>query len=229
MHLVTDPPIKIIVTDDHSLFRTGVINSLKKKPDIVVIAEAVHGKDLLEKLEYLQPDIILLNIMMPVMDGYTTLPILKKRFPGIKVIILSMHSDPSVICRMIELGANAYLTKEAGSEKIYETIFACHKDWFFINETIAEAFAKYLEERPANQPYRFTDKELAILKLIQQGKTFVDIGKTVDLSPRTVAAIVDKLKTRTGCKSTRSLLHFAINEKIISPLPVHKKILKWFS
>lgn len=211
--MLTEPEhrIKIIITDDHRLFRSGVRTSLTKKNDIDIIGEAEHGLDLLNKLIYLQPDIIILGISMPVMNGVETLPILKKRYPGIKVIILTMHNDPAMICRMIELGANAYLTKESGSEKIYEAILACHKNWFFINDTVRYALTGTTPEYTGG----YSDKEIQLLKSLQGGKTINNIGDEVDLSPRTVSAIIDRLKTRTGSKSIEALIEFAVENKII--------------
>lgn len=215
--MLTEPEqrIKIIITDDHRLFRTGVRNGLANKRGIEIIGEAENGQDLLQKLEYLKPDIIILNIQMPVMDGLTTLPILKKRYPAIKVIILSMHSDPSVICRMIELGANTYLTKDAGSDEIYETILVCHKNWFFINHTVRNAIINKKIERQTGSAHTFTEKEIRILKLLYKGEKTKEIGVEVDLSYRTVEAIIDKLKTKTGCKSIEALIEFAVKNKII--------------
>ena len=200
--------IKVIVTDDHSLFRRGVINSLASKTDISVIGEAENGHDLLQKLEYLKPDFIILGIQMPIMDGMTTLPILKKRYPAIKVIILSMHSDPSVILHMIELGANTYLTKDAGSSEIYEAILACHKNWFFINETVRNAI---INKKVANQivsTYQFTEMEIRILKLLQKGNNIKEISIVINLSTRTVEAVINKLKKHTDTKSIEGLLAF---------------------
>lgn len=134
--------IKIIITEDMAIFRKGIRNFLETKNDIDIIAEAIHGKDLLDKLETLSPDIILLNIQMPVMDGVTTLPFLKNRFPHIKIIILSFLNDKSIIKKTIKLGANAYVTKESGGEAIYQAISALKENWFYMNNVVMDAFTK---------------------------------------------------------------------------------------
>jgi DNA-binding NarL/FixJ family response regulator len=131
--------IKIIVTDDRRIFRTGLINGIASCPDVEIIGEAGHGLQLLELLESIQPDLIIMGIQMPVMDGMKALPILKTKYPHIKVMILTMHSDPDIICRMIELGANAYLTKEASMDKIHEAIQALQTRWLYMNDTIRDA------------------------------------------------------------------------------------------
>src|SRR5262245_18390788 len=132
----SDDEIKIILCDDHKLFRWGVRNALSRRKEIEIISEAENGQDLLDQLETLRPDLVIMGISMPVMDGIHTLPILRKKYPALKVIILSMHNDHSVICRAIELGANTYLTKEADSEEIYQAIIGCSKTWLYINERV---------------------------------------------------------------------------------------------
>ncbi len=201
--------IKVIVTDDHTLFRTGVKNALAKYSDIEVIGEAVHGRDLLDKLEYLRPDVITLGLQMPVMDGMQALPILRKNYPEIKIVMLSMHNDPSVICRMIELGANTYLTKEAGSVEIYENIKALRNRWFYINDTVKDAITR---QKPINAipgVPTFTEKEILILRMLKQGRSVTEIAPVADLSPRTVQAIIDKLKQKASVQSIPALLDYA--------------------
>ncbi|HEX6334134.1 MAG TPA: response regulator transcription factor, partial [Flavisolibacter sp.] len=102
--------IKVAIADDHALFRTGVKTSLSTRRDIQMIAEAENGMQLLNLLKHMKPDVVLLDIHMPIMDGYATLPEIKKLYPEIKVIMLSMNNDPSIITKMMEIGANSYLT-----------------------------------------------------------------------------------------------------------------------
>ena len=118
----TSHVIKVAIADDHTLFRSGVKASLTAYKDIHMVAEAENGMQMLNLLKHIQPDVVLLDISMPIMDGLATLPEIKKLYPGVKVIMLSMHNDHSMISRMMEIGANSYLTKESGAEKIYEAI-----------------------------------------------------------------------------------------------------------
>jgi DNA-binding NarL/FixJ family response regulator len=120
-------PIKVLIADDHVLYRAGVKMALSGKKDIKIIAEADNGMHLLNMLKMLQPDVILLDIQMPVMDGIGALPEIKKNWPHIKVIMLTMMDDYSMITRLMELGANSYLSKTSDSEIIYEAIKTCHE------------------------------------------------------------------------------------------------------
>src|SRR5215467_1128323 len=131
--------IKVAIADDHALFRTGVKTSLSARKDIQMVAEAENGMQLLNLLKHIQPDVVLLDIQMPIMDGLTTLPEVKKLYPGIRVIMLSMHNDHSMISKMMEIGANSYLTKESGAEMIYEAVKAVFEQDFYFNELTNKA------------------------------------------------------------------------------------------
>ena len=127
-------PIKVVIADDHVLFRAGVKTALSMHKDIKMIAEADNGMQLLTVLKHIQPDVILLDIQMPVMDGISTLPEIKKLYPEIKVIMLTMHNDHSMISKLMELGANSYLTKNSDSEVIYEAVKTVHEQEYFFNQ-----------------------------------------------------------------------------------------------
>jgi len=212
--------IKVAIADDHALFRTGVKTSLSQRKDIQMVAEAENGMQLLNLLKHIQPDVILLDISMPIMDGLTTLPEIKRLYPQIKVIMLSMHNDHSVISRMMEIGANSYLTKESDSETIYQAIKSCYQQEFFFNELTNKALLSGLRTKRTNDnntPHdvQLTEKEITILKLMCEEKSTKEIADIVDLSPRTVEAIRDKLKTKTGTKSMAGLVLYAVKAGLV--------------
>jgi len=214
-----DAVIKVAIADDHTLFRTGVKTSLQSRKDIQMVAEAENGMQLLNLLKHIRPDVILLDIQMPIMDGLTTLPEIKKLYPDVKVIMLSMHNDHSMITRMMEIGANSYLTKESDSETIYQAIRTCFEQEFFFNELTNKALLNGLRmKKPtdvATPDVHLTDKEITILKLMCEEKSTKEIADMVDLSPRTVEAIRDKLKTKTGVKSMAGLVMYAVKAGIV--------------
>ena len=214
-----DTVIKVAIADDHTLFRTGVKTSLSSRKDIQMVAEAENGMQLLNLLKHIKPDVILLDIQMPIMDGLSTLPEIKKLYPDVKVIMLSMHNDHSMITRMMEIGANSYLTKESDSETIYQAIRTCFEQEFFFNELTNKALLNGLRmKKPAESvspDVHLTDKEVTILKLMCEEKSTKEIADMVDLSPRTVEAIRDKLKTKTGVKSMAGLVMYAVKAGIV--------------
>jgi DNA-binding NarL/FixJ family response regulator len=212
--------IKVAIADDHTLFRTGVKTSLSQRKDIQMVAEAENGMQLLNLLKHIQPDVVLLDISMPIMDGLATLPEIKRLYPQVKVIMLSMHNDHSVISRMMEIGANSYLTKESDSETIYQAIKSCYNQEFFFNELTNKALlsglrTKRTTESSTPHDVQLTEKEITILKLMCEEKSTKEIADIVDLSPRTVEAIRDKLKTKTGTKSMAGLVLYAVKAGLV--------------
>jgi DNA-binding NarL/FixJ family response regulator len=216
---VTGKPIKVAIADDHVLFRAGVKTALSIKKDVELIAEADNGMQLLHLLKHIEPDVILLDIQMPIMDGIQTLPEIRKVRPEAKVIILSMHNDHSMISKLMEIGANSYLTKNSDSETIYQAIVTCYEQEFFFNDLTNKALLNGIRnkrnEMLGTQEASLNDKELRVLKLMCEEKTTKEIAEIVDISPRTVEAIRDKLKVKTGAKSMAGLVMYAVKHGII--------------
>jgi len=218
-------PIKVVIADDHVLFRAGVKTALSMHKDIKMIAEADNGMQLLTVLKHIQPDVILLDIQMPVMDGISTLPEIKKLYPEIKVIMLTMHNDHSMISKLMELGANSYLTKNSDSEVIYEAIKTVHEQEYFFNQLTNIALidglrVKRQAEAALPMDAKLNDKEIAILRMICEEKSTKEIADLVELSPRTVEAIRDKLKVKTGAKSLAGLVMYAVKSGLIENKPM---------
>src|SRR5450432_4752057 len=213
--------IKVIIADDHVLYRVGVKAALSSKKDIKVIAEADNGFHLLNVLNAVQPDVILLDIQMPVMDGIATLSELKKSYPDIRIIMLTMMDDLSMITKLMELGANSYLTKTSDSEIIYEAIKTCYEQEFYFNSLTNKALLNNLRQKiPSSiklhqEDAILSEKEITVLRLMCEEKSTREIAEAVELSPRSIEAIRDKLKTKTGAKSTAGLIMFAIKHHLL--------------
>ena len=215
--------INIMIVDDHVLYRAGVKTALSSKKDIKVIAEADNGVHMLNFLKGIQPDVILLDIQMPIMDGITALPEVKKLYPHIKVIMLTLLDDQSVITKLMELGANSYLVKTSDAEVIYEAIKTCHQQEFFFNSLTNKALLNNLRQKNVVSPFKnpqddatLNEKEITILRLMCEEKSTREIAEAVDLSPRTIEAIRDKLKVKTGTKSTAGLIMFAVKNNLVN-------------
>ena len=218
-------PIKVAIADDHVLFRAGVKTALSIHKDIKMIAEADNGMQLLTVLKHVQPDVILLDIQMPILDGIGTLPEIKRLYPQIKVIMLTMHNDHSMISKLMELGANSYLTKNSDSEIIYQAVKTVHEEEYYFNQLTNKALIDGLRvkrQAEASLPVdaKLNDKEIAILRMICEEKSTKEIADLVDFSPRTVEAIRDKLKVKTGAKSLAGLVMYAVKSGIIENRPM---------
>ncbi len=212
--------IKVLITDDHALFRAGVKTSLSHYPDIEFIGEAENGMQLLNLVKFLKPNVILLDIQMPIMDGIATLPEVKKILPNAKIIMLTMNDDVSMISRLMEIGANSYLTKNSDSETIYEAIKTVHTNDYFFNDYTNKAMLNGLRNKRVVEiampdETELSDKEMQVLKLMCDENSTKEIADIVEISPRTVEAIRDRLKIKTGAKSTAGLILYAVKHGIV--------------
>lgn len=220
MSRVNNDKIKVLITDDHAVFRTGVKSSLAHYKDIEFIGEAENGVQLLHLARLLQPDIILLDIQMPVMDGIATLPEIRKILPDAKVIMLTMNDDLSMISKLMEIGANSYLIKNSDSETIYQAIKTVHTEEFFFNDHTNKAMLSELRnkrraEQRMSDDADLSEKEVQVLKLMCDEKSTKEIADIVEISPRTVEAIRDRLKIKTGVKGTAGLILYAIKHGLV--------------
>mgnify|MGYP000695140964 FL=1 len=212
--------IQVIITDDHALFRQGVKAALSYRTDIEFMGEAENGMQLLNLLKFMKPDVILLDIQMPIMDGIATLPEVRKILPEVKIIMLTMHNEVSLISKLMGIGANSYLTKDSDSDTIYEAIKTCYENEFYFNEFTNRAMLSGLRTQasPTNNngdDADLSDKEIHVLKLMCDEKSTKEIAEIVEISPRTVEAIRDRLKMKTGAKSTAGLILYAVKHNLI--------------
>lgn len=223
MKLQTRDVINVMIVDDHVLYRAGVRTALSSKKDIKIMAEAEDGARALNLLKTVQPDVILLDIQMPVMDGIATLPEIKKLYPQIKIIVLTLLDDQSVITKLMELGANSYLVKTSDADVIYEAIISCYENEFYFNALTNKALLNNLRQKNITSAFKvqqedrnLNEKEITILRLICYEKSTREIAEAVELSPRTIESIRDKLKAKTGAKSTAGLVMFAVKNKLLN-------------
>lgn len=212
--------IKVAIADDHKIFRDGIKMALSDKDYLKIIWEAEDGKDLIHKMKIKLPDVLLMDIRMPEMDGINAISLLRKEYEEVKIIVLTMYDDQEMISKMMEMGANAYLTKTTDPEEIYNAILTCMNDDFYFNELLNKAVLMKLQQKKTTRqfypnPVKFSDKEVSILKLIAQDKTTEEISKEVYLSPRTIETIRQNMKTKVGVKTIAGLIMYGMRNKII--------------
>ena len=212
--------IKIAIADDHKIFRDGIRMALKDRDYLQVIWEAEDGKDLMHKLKLKLPDVILMDIRMPEIDGINAIGLIRKEYEAIKIIVLTMYDDQEMITKMMEMGANAYLTKTTDPDEIYQAILTCVNEDFYFNDLVNKAVLLKLQHKKTVRqfypnPVKFTEKELKILRLIADDKTTEDISKEVFLSPRTIETIRQNMKQKVGAKTIAGLVMYATRNKLL--------------
>ncbi|HQV06403.1 MAG TPA: response regulator transcription factor [Chitinophagaceae bacterium] len=212
--------MKVAIADDHKIFRDGIRMALKEKEYLQILWEAEDGKDLQHKLKLKLPDVILMDIRMPEVDGINAISMIRKEYESLKIIVLTMYDDKEMITKMMEMGANAYLTKTTDPDEIYQAIMSCVKDDFYFNELVNKAVLLKLQHKKNVRqfypnPVKFSEKEIKILKLIAEDKTTVEISKEVFLSPRTIETIRQNMKQKVGSKTIAGLVMYAMRNKIL--------------
>ena len=212
--------IKVAIADDHKIFRDGIRMSLSGKEYLKIIWEAEDGKDLIHKMKIKLPDVLLMDIRMPEMDGINAISVLRKEYEEVRIIVLTMYDDQEMISKMMEMGANAYLTKTTDPDEIYNAILTCMNDDYYFNELLNKAVLMKLQQKKTTRQFYpnliiFSEKELAILKLIAEDKTTEEISKEVYLSPRTIETIRQNMKTKVGAKTIAGLVMYGMRNRLI--------------
>lgn len=211
--------IKIAVVDDQYLFRQGLISLLKEFDKLEVIIEASNGNELLEKLKAKQPDIVLLDLEMPVMDGIETTITLKRKYPSVKVIILTMHTDDEFIVHLLEKGACGFLPKDKDIEVVVDAIYSVIENGYYFDEKISKAMVKgLLKTKKANPAFAdkyLSEKELAVVSLICKEFSNKEIADKLGLSKRTVESYRVAILVKTGAKNTAGIVLYAVKHNLL--------------
>jgi len=217
-------PIKVAIADDHKIFRKGVILSLRPYTNIKFTLEAENGKDLLDALEKMKeeerPEIILMDLRMPVKDGIETTRSIVKQFPSIQVIALTMYEDERFVSHMMEIGANGYLLKSTEPSEIRKAILEVKAKGYYLNNFVNRILLKKSHAKNKVIPnltseVTLSEREKEVVKYICMEYTAQEIAQKMEISPRTVESIKDRLMERFGTKNTAGLVFYAVKNNLI--------------
>jgi two-component system nitrate/nitrite response regulator NarL len=203
--------IKIILVDDHPLFREGIASRLNMQDDIEIIAEAENGLQLLELLATIAPDIVMMDISMPEMNGMDALEIINEKFPNVHIIMLSMHDDKEYILNVIRSGAAGYLLKDISGEDMVHAIHKVHQGGKYFSNEITEILA---QENTNTGGDILTTREQLILRLFSHGYNNKMIASELDISVRTVETHKRNIKHKLEIDTTSGLVRFAIEHRL---------------
>lgn len=217
---MTPEIIKVAIADDHKIFRKGVILSLKTYHNIKFIFEAENGEELIKGIENEQPDIVLLDLKMPVKDGIETTKYLNKHFPKIRILILTMFEDERFVGHLMDTGANGYLLKSTEPTEIKQGIMDVMSTGFYLNNFVNRVLIKknYSKQKfnpNLNSEIVLSEREKEVLSLVCMEFTAQEIAQKMNISARTVEAIKDRLMQRFEVKNSVGLVFFAMKNSLI--------------
>jgi DNA-binding NarL/FixJ family response regulator len=215
------PKIRVLVVDDHTIVRDGICALLRLAGDIEVVGEAANGREALEMAKKLMPDVVLMDIAMPNMDGLEATRRIRKEFPKVKVLVLTQYDDKEYVFPVIEAGASGFLSKTAASSELVSGIRSVYRGDSFLSPSAARILVEdYQQEasiRKEQDPYKqLTDREREILKLLAEGYTTRKIADMLVISVKTVEGHKTNLMSKLDIHNRTDLVKYALRKGIIT-------------
>lgn len=212
--------IGLLVVDDHAIVREGICALLELSPETVVLGEAANGNEALEMVKKLDPDLVLMDIIMPVMDGLEATRRIYKDFPKVKVLVLTQYDDREHVLQLIEAGASGFINKSTVSSELVRGIRAVYHGDSFLSPQVARYLVEDFRQDVANKknrdPYnQLTGREREILKLLAEGYTTREIAELLVVSPKTVEGHKTRLMGKLDLRNRVELVKYAIRKGII--------------
>jgi len=214
--------IRTLVVDDHTLIRQGIVGLLESQPDIDVVGQAGTGQEALEATRSLAPEVVLMDVAMPGISGLDATRELKSRFPGVQVVILTIHDREDYLFQALRAGASAYVLKGADIADLLAAVRSAHRGEVYLFPTVTKKLvADYLRRARSGEDRAawdgLSDRQREILGLIAQGKTTPEIAAALFLSPHTVQSHRDHIMTKLGLHSKAALIRYAIERGLTEP------------
>jgi DNA-binding NarL/FixJ family response regulator len=213
--------IRVLVTDDHAIVRDGICALLALTGDIEAVGVATNGREALEMVTKLSPDIVLMDIVMPIMDGLEATRRIRKKFPGVKVIVLTQYEDREYVLPVIEAGASGFISKIAASSELTSAIRSVYRGDSFLSPSIARLLVddyRQLARVGKNKDTfeQLTTREREILKLLVEGHSTHEIARMLVISPKTVERHKTNLMAKLDIHNRLDLFKYALRKGIIT-------------
>lgn len=213
--------IRVLLAEDHTIVRKGLRSLLDAEAGIEVVGEAGDGREAVRKVQQLSPDIVVMDIAMPGLNGLEGTRQIRKRFPEVKVVILTMHTDEEYILQILASGASGYVVKQAAPRELVSAIQSVHRGGSFfspsISKKIVEGYIRQAEATvEANSYQKLTEREREVLQLIAEGHSTRQIGQLLHISVKTVETHRAHLTDKLDIHSVAELTQYAIRKGVIS-------------
>jgi two-component system response regulator NreC len=210
-----------MLADDHAILRSGLSKLLSEEPDIEVVGEAENGREAVQKAPELNPDIVLMDIGMPVMNGMEATKQIKKRMPEVKVLVLTMHDNEEYLFQVLQAGASGYVLKKAADSDLVNAIHVVARGDCFLYPSAAKMVVEdYLEklrsgQEPTSSYDTLTEREREILKLVAEGYTNREIAENLFISVKTVETHKSNIMEKLNLHKRAELVRYAIRKGIL--------------
>ena len=208
--------IRLLITDDYALVREGLVQFLSMSPDVQVVAEANNGDELLEKLPIATPDLLLLDMAMPGKNGADLISHIKSCYPDLKILVLSMHDEVSIVLRAMKAGASGYISKNCSPQDLLDAIRKVAATGKYLSPQMAEqlAYASAVQDLDDIELI-LSEREREILRLIVEGKRVSEIAEQLFISDKTVSTHKSHLLRKLGLKNVAELVRYALQRELV--------------
>jgi two-component system, NarL family, invasion response regulator UvrY len=211
--------IKVLLADDHLIVRAGLRRLVEESGDMAVVAEAADGREAIQLIRQLQPDVAVIDLSMPEIDGLEVINRLRPEFPDLPIIVLTMHAENQYVVRAIEAGAMGYVTKQSAPEKLVHAIRKVHGGTRYLTDDAAEALALRVARGSHNRSAldSLSTRELQVLRRLALGDTNREIASAFNISIKTVDTYRFRLLKKLNLRNNADLSRFAMQNGLVEP------------
>jgi DNA-binding NarL/FixJ family response regulator len=214
---MSDQRVKVLLADDHTIVREGILSLLQAHPEVVVVGTAENGHEAVEKARRTFPDIVVMDIAMPLLNGIEAARQLKRLLPQTKVIVLTMYADEEYVLRALQAGVRGYLLKRSAAAELLQAIRTVEHGDFYLSSDISHVVVERFltSSKPFDEAVTLSNRERQILQLVAEGHTNRQIAVALGITPKTVDTHRTRLKTKLGIHDTPGLVRYAIRKGIV--------------
>jgi DNA-binding NarL/FixJ family response regulator len=217
---VTDPaPIRVLIVDDHAVVRMGLKMFFDHQPDIEVVGEAADGSEGVAMARRLEPDVVLMDLLMPTMDGITAIGRIKAERPEIEIVTMTSFIEEEKVTAALEAGASGYVLKDAEAEEVASAVRAAYAGEVHLDPAVARLLAQRMRARksPDEPAEPLTDREKDVIRLLGQGMSNKEIGSALFITERTARTYVSNILGKLGLASRTQAALYAVEHKLVDP------------